>query len=85
MAVPLSAMFKHVVAQDRSAQQLGHAPQHDNITYEQADALETKRADASVDFVTIAQVRVLRHPNLPICQSVKLSDFLTVGRSLAGS
>lgn len=53
-AVGLAEHFTRVVATDRSAEQLAHAPAHPHIEYRRAPAERSGLADASVDVVTVA-------------------------------
>jgi hypothetical protein len=53
-AAGVAAHFRQVVATDRSAEQLRHAPALSNVEYRLADAAHSGLAPASVDLVTIA-------------------------------
>src|SRR6185503_4614338 len=53
-ALGLAGHFAHVVATDRSAEQLRHAPRHSRVEYRLASAERSGLAVASVDLVTVA-------------------------------
>lgn len=53
-ALGLAAHFAHVVATDRSGEQLRHAPRHPRVEYRLASADESGLATATVDLVTVA-------------------------------
>ena len=55
VAVKLAARFKTVYATDISEEQLGHAPQKDNIIYKKERAEQTSLEANSVDLITVAQ------------------------------
>jgi SAM-dependent methyltransferase len=54
-ALGLVPHFRHVVASDASAEQIGHAVSHPRIDYRVAPAEASGLADHSVDLVTVAQ------------------------------
>jgi len=53
-ALGLAPHFAHVVASDRSADQLAHAPRHPRVEYRQATADHSGLETGSVDLVTVA-------------------------------
>ncbi len=53
-ALGLAAHFSRVVATDRSAQQLAHAPPHPSVEYRLAPADRSGLAGSSADLVTVA-------------------------------
>jgi len=54
-ALGLARHFRHVVATDASASQVGHAPRLPGVTYHVATAEASALAPRSVDLVTVAQ------------------------------
>lgn len=53
-AMPLAQLFDQVIATDISTELLACAAPHPRITYQQADALASGIASASVDLITVA-------------------------------
>jgi len=53
-ALGLAPHFAHVVATDKSAEQLSHAPRHSRVEYRVASAERSGLAAASADLVTVA-------------------------------
>ena len=54
-SVPLAARFGRVLATDRSAEQLAHAPRRPNLEYRAAPAEQSGLEATSVDLITVAQ------------------------------
>lgn len=55
VALELATHFKKVIGTDISSEQLRHAGQRPNISYQQERAEQTSIADNSVDLITVAQ------------------------------